>query len=756
MNKLLSFTLLLFYSVILPAQMIVNQTGTVSQWVQNVLTGPGVTVSNVTYTGDLQSIATFTSGLTPTSINMDAGMILCTGNAQDVPGGAGTFASTTTSGGSDPLLAALITNPINDAAILEFDFIPLSDTVSFKYIFGSEEYPEFSLSSFNDVFGFFISGLNPLGGLYNDVNVALIPGTANPVSIANINNGTGGTGPCVNCNLYVNNSSSATIAYDAFTVPLYATFAVIPCLSYHIKMVIGDAQDASYDSGVFFEANSFSATVLNLSYVTSSNVDTIAVEACNDAIVTFKLPEVTSVAKTYYFFTNGTATEGVDYANLPSSIVIPAGSDSANITISPLYDGLSEGLEFIELIVATSGCTYDTLMVYIQDNVIIECQLPNDTTLCNNDSTTIFPIVTGGYTPYSYLWSTGDTNSSLFVNPNSITTYSLTVTDVCNQDTSDQMIIYASNPKVTLEGDSSCINDSVYLRSIAPSSYTHLWGTGETTPNISFVNLNSKYYSILITDTLGCTDTDSTYVKAFVSPNATASPNVTICKGDSAELEGGGNYFSYEWSDGQDSQSIQVSPLVSQRYGLLVKSNTGCWDTTSVLVSVLDVPEAEIFCELDTLCLGNYIDISASAADAYIWSTGEISQVIRVQPTSESLYILKTINVENGTSCFDETSFRLIVENCNKIYIPNAFSPNGDGLNDNFGVQGTFVAVDNFKMLIYSRNGQLVYSTNKIDSPWNGKFNGEYLKSGVFTYIITISETLREPYMLKGTVHILY
>ncbi len=745
----------MLFSTILSAQMVINQTGTVTQWVQNVLTGPGVSVSNVTYTGDMQSIATFTSGLMPTSINMNSGVILCTGNAQSIPGGVNSFASTNTSGLSDPLLAALITNPINDAAVLEFDFIPLSDTVSFKYIFGSEEYPEYSVSQYNDIFGFFISGFNPSGGMYNNVNVALIPGTSTPVSIANINNGNSNTGPCINCNLYVDNSGSSTISYDAFTVPLYATFSVIPCLTYHIKMVIGDAQDHSYDSGVFFEANSFSATVLDLSYVTSSNVDTIAVEACNDAIVTFRLPEVTSVAKTYYFFTNGNATEGVDYNFLPNTIVIPAGSDSASLVISPLYDGITEGIEYIELIVATSGCTYDTLMVYIQDNVLIECALPNDTTLCNNDSMTLVPLVSGGYLPYEYLWSNGDTNSSLFISPNSITTYSLTVTDACNQDTNDQVIIYASNPKVLLVGDSSCINDSVFLQSIAPASYSHRWSTGEITPNISFPIYSSSYYGVIITDTLGCSDADSTYVKAYVSPNATVTPDHTICKGDETKLEGGGSYYSYEWSGGQDSKSIEVSPLQKTRYSLLVKSNSGCWDTTSVLVGVIDVPEAEIFCDIDTLCRGNFIDISASEADAYLWSTGEVSQVIRVQPTSESLYILKTVFIENGTSCYDETSFNLIVENCNKIFIPNAFSPNSDGLNDKFGVSGNFVAIDHFKMLIYSRNGQLLFSSHNIEKKWNGKFHDEYVPSDVYTYIINITESFGEPYILKGTVQVL-
>jgi len=300
MIKYILTSFFLLFLISSKGQLVVSQTGTVAQWVQNILTGTGVSVSNVTYTGDLQSIAKFTTGANATTLGMTDGLILCTGNATQVAGAASTFASTSTSGGSDPLLANLITFTINDAAILEFDFVPLSDTVKFKYIFGSEEYPEFSLSSFNDVFGFFISGYNPSGGMYTNQNVALLPGTSTAVSIANINNGTWGTGPCVNCSYYVNNSASPYVAYDAYTTPLYATFLVVPCFTYHIKLVIGDASDAIYDSGVFLEANSFSSNTVNLSTTTTNSIDTMAIEGCNNAIVRIQIPYITPVDKVLY------------------------------------------------------------------------------------------------------------------------------------------------------------------------------------------------------------------------------------------------------------------------------------------------------------------------------------------------------------------------------------------------------------------------------------------------------------------------
>ncbi|MDP0953449.1 choice-of-anchor L domain-containing protein, partial [Klebsiella pneumoniae] len=77
----------------------------------------------------------------------------------------------------------------NDAAVLQFDFIPLGDTLKFDYVFASEEYNVYVGGGVNDVFAFLLSGPNPAGGNYVDANLALLPGTTTPVSINTVNNG---------------------------------------------------------------------------------------------------------------------------------------------------------------------------------------------------------------------------------------------------------------------------------------------------------------------------------------------------------------------------------------------------------------------------------------------------------------------------------------------------------------------------------------------------------------------------------------
>ncbi|NLA24902.1 MAG: hypothetical protein GX879_08045, partial [Bacteroidales bacterium] len=189
-----------------------------------------------------------------------SGIIMSTGpitNAQG-PNTSGTLGGIVGSG-SDPDLAALVSgSSINDACVIQFDFIPADDVVEFRYIFGSEEFPEFANSDFNDVFGFFLSGPG-INGPYsnNAVNIALLP-NGQPVTIDNVHNGG---------YYYAYPSSSQTSAasyhgavqYDGNTIVLTATAQVIPCETYHIKLAIGDRGDSNYDSGMFLESGSFTS-----------------------------------------------------------------------------------------------------------------------------------------------------------------------------------------------------------------------------------------------------------------------------------------------------------------------------------------------------------------------------------------------------------------------------------------------------------------------------------------------------------------
>ena len=237
------------------AQLIIDNTSmTPAQLVQNVLANSTSTISNIAYSGYIpNSIGKFSTGSLPTNLGLTTGIIMSTGNVMDAIGPNLSTSTTNSNGtGSDVDLASLIPGyTVNDAAVLSFSFVPISDTLKIRYVFASEEYPEWAGSSFNDVFGLFLSGPGISGPFSNNaMNIALIPGTSLPVSIDNINSGQ-------NAQYYVDNTAGTTIEYDGFTT-VFTTWALVtPYASYHIKIAIGDAGDSAYDSAIFLEQGNF-------------------------------------------------------------------------------------------------------------------------------------------------------------------------------------------------------------------------------------------------------------------------------------------------------------------------------------------------------------------------------------------------------------------------------------------------------------------------------------------------------------------
>ena len=153
------------------------------------------------------------------------------------------------------------TSTITDAAYLQFDFIPISNNFNFSFLFASNEYGEFQCG-FSDVFAFLLTDLTT--GV--TTNIAVVPGTGTPISVKDIrNNIYNYSCNSVNPNLFniynVNNPAASSLNMRGFTKVLNASAATIPDNPYRIKLVIGDYNDADYDSAVFISAGSFNSTV---------------------------------------------------------------------------------------------------------------------------------------------------------------------------------------------------------------------------------------------------------------------------------------------------------------------------------------------------------------------------------------------------------------------------------------------------------------------------------------------------------------
>lgn len=234
---------------------VVTGTDDGSVLVNNIL-GSGITASNITYSDgtDYTQSGTFTGGVS-SGLSMDTGIILTSGAATDAegPNSSDGLTKNTNAAGDTDLNALTGGFTTNDAAVLEFDFTTAGGDLFFNFQFASEEYNEFTNSQFNDVFAFFV----------DDVNIALIPGTTDPVTINNVNGGnplgTNATNPDLfNCNDPSDCGVSFDLEYDGFTDLFVAQALGLGAGDHHIKIAIADTSDSSLDSGVFIQGGSFS------------------------------------------------------------------------------------------------------------------------------------------------------------------------------------------------------------------------------------------------------------------------------------------------------------------------------------------------------------------------------------------------------------------------------------------------------------------------------------------------------------------
>ena len=376
--------------------------------VRNVFIGQGVKVESVDFQGTNNAIGVFRNGFN--DIGLDRGIVISTGAVETLAmsnNDKATGSSTSVRTVKSDELAAVAGSDLFDVAIIEIQFRPVDDLIGFNFVFGSEEYPEFVCSKFNDVFAFFIDGPNPSGGDYVSKNIALVPDPSDPtgntftdfpVTINSVNNGEigseNGNGDCTELgeslafSTYFNdNDLSRSFTLDGFLDVFKAQVKVMPCELYTLKLAIGDGFDDAYDSAVFLEAKSFSSAVHTV-YVDAPGVDYTMMEGCDPTTIEVqRLDNSTDELQIDFEIVSGPngAIRGTDYTLNKNDLIIQDGQQSTELVITPLDDGISEGNEMIYFVFRNGDCFRDTVRIGILDYKTPEFAVPNDTMLCEGE-----------------------------------------------------------------------------------------------------------------------------------------------------------------------------------------------------------------------------------------------------------------------------------------------------------------------------------------------------------------------------------
>ena len=689
LTKLFIILLIFCSSYAASGQLVITPNLTAQDLAQK-LVGNGVTISNVTFTGN-PLMASFFNNNGGTNIGIDSGIVLTSGRAKT----AGTFRGVDGNGVTlaqnvladndwnlpgDANLAAAIGSPLTDledACVLEFDFVPLGDSIKFNYVFSSEEYTSAFVCSFNDAFAFFISG----PGITGLKNIALVPNTTIPVSIFNVNNVLNAAGIPLCANnpaYYVENELNNRFTHDGHTKVLTAKERVQPCQPYHLKLVISDVGDDFFDSGVFLEAKSLSSNINGITNLTQTDPVTglsYLVEGCATGAFNIRRLRKDPFPLSVSLFYGGTATNGVDCLPLPTSVVIPANDSFVTVNVIPLIDGVTEGIEEIK-IYALAGCASvvptDSTMIQIRDYDILTLS-PDTAFICRNSSIQL--NATPSYTTYQWLpdptLSSTTINNPIATPVNSATTYICTATvGTCNAR--DSVFLHWKDIEFISKTDVNCRNATNGQIKVAggpewasPVQFSLdgiTWQSDST-----FNNLPAGNYWVKMRDGSCIDSIPVTIAQAFPDLLITGiTTTQSSCSGNpdgTITITGTGGNAVYSYSlDGTNFQSGNTFNVLAGSYTITLKDGNNCLASQNVTVTLNNTVTVDAGTD-ETICEGTSFLIPAvSNGTSFSWSPAPgLNNATILTPTASPSVTTKYYITATSGICTRVDSMQLFI-----------------------------------------------------------------------------------------------
>jgi gliding motility-associated-like protein len=775
MNRYTCFLLVLFLSCLsskINAQYIsINDQKTPQELIDNILVNSScVSISNTTGSGD-----TFTPGQNSfayfnangSNFPFSEGVVLTTSTSRNAVGpfitsiGGG---STNWIGDAD-LNQILGINSIN-ATSLEFDFVPLTDFLSFNYIFASNEYQYFFPCQYSDGFAFLIK---EAGTSDPYQNLAVLPNTTEPVSSTKVrpkiepgktpNGDTYDGCDAVNENYFNGlNSASSPINYAGQVIEMNAQTKVVAGKKYHIKLVIADDDNQYYDSAVFLEAGSFSSKIDFGPDQTSTNNDPV----CYGQTITLD----TKLASTYDYkwYKDGVLING---ANSSKYNPTQSGTYKVVSTLTPSICVLTGEitLEFAAEILST-----DTSLIQCDDNTdgINVFDLTKVDNIVKNN---VSEIANKGY--YEQLSDAQNKTNPILTpekytnkTPNQIVFARIENKYGCFKTAEVTLQISAStiptqNPIATCDQDDK--QDGFYqfdlVAEVTPQvltglpnglvPYYYLTQNDALTDTNRLPNLfknttafNQTIYVRIINgpDCYGIT-TVPLVVNTFDPPNFQDESKI-LCKGDDIILAVATGFSSYLWNTGSDQNQIDVD--VAGDYSVTVKDANGCEKTKKFKLIASEPAIITNVVVKDFSGADNSVSIEYTGTGNYEFSIDRIAYQDSPTFTKVTPGIYNAV-ARDKNGCGISNTFLFYV-----LDYPRFFTPNGDGFNDLWFVKD-FDQLPPYKVSIFDRYGKLLKQMDQNSAGWNGTYSGQQLPSDDywFTLILDNGTGIKGHFSLK-------
>lgn len=662
------------------------------------LMGNGVTFSNATFQGVRLSggsggyqIGYFaTATTTQSGMDFSQGVVLSTGDVAQIPLTLGVdpgsvaqmskaYTSCTTGevrqGGSCPTYINdldILAGTVNyyNAAVLEFDFVPTGDSICFRYVFGSEEYTDnsgsinYQCSTYNDKFGFLISGPGITGGAgytNNAKNIARLS-NGSEVGINSVNNGvvgsSGGSPSAANCTAcnpdWVHNSPSPEYLgfidgtqLNGNTKALYAAQGgLTPGQTYHIKLLILDANDAAYDAVVYIEAGSFTSPLPTLAVSATPATICQGSTSTLQATISYCVPNYT------YTWSDGITT-------------IQTTSNTSSTTDQVVVTPATTTTYYVTVTDQGTPATTATSSVVVTVNPAPVASAGSNSPICTGS---ILNLSSSGGSTYSWSGPNGFASSSQNPTIASITaaaagTYTVTVTgsNGCTATASTTVVINTS-PTVSAGSNTPvCTGTTLNLTSGGGSTYSWSGPNGFTSssqnPSIASITAAAAgTYTVTVNAANGCTATATTVVSVNTSPTPTINSNTPVCSGNTLNLTSGGG-STYSWSGPNSFTSTSQNPGITGvataaggTYTVTVTAGNGCTASASTSVTINSSPSINAGIDLTipngTSTTLNTTPSGGSGSYTYAWSpAGSLTNSTVQNPTTTNLSSTTTYTV---------------------------------------------------------------------------------------------------------------
>ncbi len=408
---------------------------------------------------------------------------------------------------------------------------------------------------------------------------------------------------------------------------------------------------------------------------------------------------------------------------------------------------------YIVQVVDASGCfiVYDTIVLTQMPDPSISFQnIVNET--CSLDNGSVQAIVSNGNTPVNYLWNTTSASSNL--SNLSAGNYTLTITDNLGcTATNSVTILNFPGPQIQFDSISkemcSASNGAIYTQIIGGvQPFSFVWNSSPQQHNQNLTGVHAGHYSVTITDANGCSANIDTSLSNIPPPIISLSIQSDTCNKRigtvNVSASGGHPPYSYNWStSAMDHQDI-IEHLSAGNYTVSV-ADSFCVSVASAYIENIPGPKADFNLYPPVTTMENptfrFEDMSFGNIDHWEWDFGDFSYDTIRNPfhTYGAIGVYEVmLKITNNYGCVDSIIKEAIIIDKPAIYIPNCFTPNGDGVNDQFFIVG--LNITDLKFYLYDRWGELIYTSFNLEDHWTGRYKGKILPDGIYNWVVFYSE----------------